>query len=234
MLLLLPGIILYCIVETWSFSINQKNRLSLAVLAIVVVWIAGFVLGYGTRSFRAAIFPLFFLLLMIPLPEAVLDKLVFVLQKGSAETTYALFQLFGVPVFWQDFKFSLPGVDIEIAKECSGIRSTLALFITGLLAGHVFLQTGWRKVVLSLSMIPIAIFKNAIRIVTISTLGVYVDQSFLYGKLHHQGGLLFALIAFAILIPFLFALQKSERHSQTKHLRPIQDNPVTLESAQLL
>jgi len=233
MLLLLPGILLSCIAEARSFSLNQNDRLSIEVLALVLVWIAGFVLCYGPRSFRAAIFPLFFLLLMVPLPQPMLDEVVLGLQKGSAEMTYALFKLFSVPVFWQGFKFSLPGIDIEIAKECSGIRSTVVLFITGLLAGHVFLQSGWRKIILSLTTIPIAIFKNAIRIVTISSLGVYVDQGFLYGKLHHQGGLLFALVSFAILIPFLFALQKSERHTRKKRPASVEDHPVAMESAQL-
>jgi len=228
MLLLLPGIVLYCIVEASSLPFSQNDRLSLAVFTIILVWIAGFVVCYGTRSFSAAIFPLFFLLLTVPMPAALLDKFVFVLQKGSAEMTYALFKLFGVPVLWQGFKFSLPGVDIEIAKECSGIRSSLALFTTGMLAGHLFLQSGWRKVVLSLSTIPIAIFKNAVRIVTLSSLGVYVDRSFLYGKLHHQGGLLFALIALAIFVPLLFALQKSESRAQIRHFRPDSDGPPSL------
>jgi hypothetical protein len=55
--------------------------------------------------------------------------------------TYARFKLFGVPVFRQGFRFSLPGVEIEIAKECSGIRSSVALYNTGLLIGHVFLPS---------------------------------------------------------------------------------------------
>ena len=154
---------------------------------------------------------------MIPIPTVVFDKIVFALQKGSSEMTYVLFKLFGVPVFRQGFKFSLPGVEIEIAKECSGIRSSLALFITGILAAHVFLRSGWRMIVLSLAMIPLAIFKNAVRIVTLSWLGVYVDRSFLYGRLHQQGGILFALIALAIFVPLLFVLQKSES-TQMRHL----------------
>ncbi len=92
--------------------------------------------------------------------------------------TYALFKLFGVPVLWQHFKFVLPGVEIEIAKECSGIRSSLALFITSILAGYVFLQSNWRRVLFSLFTVPVVIFKNAVRIVTISCLGVYVDPVF--------------------------------------------------------
>jgi exosortase len=216
--LLLLGMTLYSFGKMRSSAQGPNDSLSLMVFGIVLVWIAGFVLCYGTRSFRAATFPLFFLLLVIPFPTFVLDNTVLALQKGSAQMTYTLFRLLGVPVFWQDFRFSLPGVEIEIAKECSGIRSSLALFVTGLLAAHVFLRSGWRKVVLSLSMIPIAIFKNAVRIVTLSSLGVYVDRSFLYGKLHHQGGILFAGIGLAMFVPLLLTLQKSESRSQTRQL----------------
>jgi exosortase len=214
--LLLLGMVTYCIAEVLPFALSQYDRLSLEVLALVAVWIGGFVLCYGTRSFRAAIFPLSFLLLTIPMPPSVLDEAVLSLQKGTAEITYGLFKILGVPVFWQGFNFSLPGVEIEIAKECSGIRSTLALFITGMLASHVFLQSGWRRVVLCLSTIPIAIFKNAVRIVTISSLGTYVDRDFLYGRLHHQGGLLFALIALGLFVPLLLILQNSEARSRRR------------------
>ena len=229
--LLVPGIVLYGVAQSGILSLSPNDRLSLITFAFVSVSIAGFILFYGTRSFRSAIFPLLFLLLMVPMPEAVLDKLVLSLQQGSAQATYALFKLFGIPVFWQGFNFSLPGVEIEIAKECSGIRSSVALFITGLLAGHVFLQSGWRMAILSLVTIPIAIFKNAVRIVTLSSLGVYVDRDFLYGRLHHEGGLLFALVALAIFIPLLFLLQKTEsRHYESpaaKSVQPDADCPET-------
>jgi exosortase len=217
--LLLLGVVVYSIGKVRTPALGLNDSLSVMVFGMVLVWIAGFVLCYGTRSFRAALFPLFFLLLMIPIPTLVLDNTVLALQEGSSQMTYALFKLLGVPVFWQGFKFSLPGVEIEIAKECSGIRSSLALFITGILAAHVFLRSGWRMVVLSLSTIPLAIFKNAVRIVTLSWLGVYVDRSFLFGRLHHQGGILFALIALAIFVPLLFALQKSESRAHIRHLR---------------
>lgn len=181
---------------------------------VIATWIAGFVFCYGARCFHAALFPVLFLLLMIPLPLAAIDHTVVVLQKGSASTAYRLFRLLGVPVFRSGFTFGLPGVDVEVAKECSGIRSTISLLITGILASHIFLRSGWRKLVLSLATIPIAIFKNAVRIVTISWLGIYVDPGFLHGTLHRYGGIPFTLLALAMLLPLLIVLQKTEATSR--------------------
>jgi exosortase len=229
--LLLLGVVVYSIGKLRAPALGLNDSLSVMVFGMVLVWIATFVLCYGMRSFRAALFPLFFLILMIPIPTLVLDNIVVALQKGSSQVTYALFKLLGVPVFWQGFRFSLPGVEIEIAKECSGIRSSLALFITGILASHVFLRSGWRMIVLSLSMIPLAIFKNAVRIVTLSSLGIYVDRGFLYGRLHRQGGLLFAVVALALFVPLLLILQQSENRPKRKHLRSVENNPVAREMA---
>jgi exosortase len=168
---------------------------------------------------------------MIPIPTIVLEKTVLALQHGSAAVANVLYKLLGVPVFWQGVTFSLPGVNIEIAQECSGIRSSVALFIAGTVAAHVFLRSGSSKVILILSTIPIAIFKNAVRIVTISSLAVYVDRGFLYGRLHKYGGLPFSILALAILVPLLFCLQKSEAFLKTKGAqleshRPLQELTV--------
>ena len=107
--------------------------------------------------------------------------------------------------------FQLPGIAIEVAKECSGIRSSLALFITSLLAGHMFLKTTWRKVVLVLVIIPLTIFKNAVRITTLSLLAVYVDKSWLTDSwLHKGGGIVFFVLALVFFAPVLWALARSE------------------------
>jgi exosortase len=133
------------------------------------------------------------------------------LQKGSAEMSYGLFKLAGVPVFRDGFTFSLPGVTIEVAQECSGIRSSVSLLITSILAGYLMLRSGWSKFALGLLTIPIVILKNAVRIVAISWLGVYVDRSFFYGNLHRYGGLPFSILALGAFYLVIHVFQKSER-----------------------
>ncbi len=204
------AIALFYLAQTRFSALNVNDRLSPIVLAIVLAWIAGFLLCYGERAFLAALFPLLFLLLMIPIPTVALDTIVLILQQGSAIMTYALFRLLGVPVLWHHLKFLLPGVEIEIAEECSGIRSSLSLFITSILASYVFLRSNWSKTLFILVTVPVVILKNAVRIVTISCLGVYIDPGFLQGRLHRYGGIPFSLLSMAILVPLLLKLQRSE------------------------
>jgi len=190
---------------------GASHRLFLQTLAVVLVWVAIFTLCYGTLALRFAAFPLCFLAFMIPIPEPVLNSIVGVLQSGSADLSSMLFHALGIPSFRQGFRFLLPGVEIEIANECSGIRSTLSLCIASVLAGNFLLRYNSRRLLFILAAIPIGIFKNAVRIVTLSYLGIYVDPAFLTGKLHHQyGGLVFSLFSLALFVPLLLLLRRSE------------------------
>ncbi len=193
-------------------ELNINDFACFMVLSAVLLWIGGFVLCYGARAFRIAQFPLLFLLLITPIPSAIMEMIIEVLQLGSTEVTQILFALIGIPFSRDGFVFQLPVINIEVAKECSGIRSSIALFITGIMAGHYFLRSGWRQVVLLLAMLPITIFKNGVRIVTLSLLAIYVDPKFLTDSwLHHSGGFVFYIPALVLMGVILWYFRKAER-----------------------
>ena len=125
-----------------------------------------------------------------------------------------MLRMTGMPVMREGMMMHLPGLRIVVAEECSGIRSSLSLLVSSILAGHLFLHSNWRKMCLILLTVPIVIFKNGVRIVSISWLGVYVDHGFLFGKLHKYGGLPFSLVAISLMVLLLFALRKSEESSK--------------------
>ena len=206
--LLVVGAALYFLGR--SSWISQGGALCLAVFAIVVIWTAGFVLCYGPRPSKAALFPLLFLLLFVPVPSALLENIIGMLQRGSAEITQALFWVIGFPAFREGYQFSLPGITIEIAKECSSIRSGTALLITGLLAGYAFIRSPWRRACLAGLTVPIAMFTNAVRIVILSWLTVHVDRGYMYGSLHHEGGALFSLISVVALVVAIVLLSEDK------------------------
>jgi exosortase len=192
-----------------------SGSLPLATLALVFVWVGAFICSYGLAAARAAAFPLLFLLLMVPLPDATLAWTIQLLQQGSTEVAYLLFKLLGVPVLRQGFILSVPTVTIEVAVECSGIRSSVALLITCLLAAHFYLRTSWKILLFILLVIPLTVIKNGIRIATLTLLSIYVDPSFLHGNLHRDGGFVFFFLALVLLLPVLLLLEKSEHRPST-------------------
>jgi exosortase len=208
--LALGGVILYWLVNRKFLSLDGNESFSLETFSIILVWVGGFIVCYGLVALRAAAFPLLFLLLMIPLPDRILDRAIHALQEGSTEFAYFIFQAVGTPVLRQGFLLSVPGVTVEVAKECSSIRSSIALFITCLLAAHLYLRTPWKMALFALLALPLAVLKNGIRIVTLTLLSIHVDPSFLTGNLHHKGGFVFFLLALLILWPVLLLFEKSE------------------------
>lgn len=205
---LLLGLGLFAAARLYGPSVSPATGLALAVGALVVLWVGGFALVYGPQALRAASFPLLFLGFTVPIPDALLDGLILVLQTGSADAVGGLFALTGTPYFREGFIFALPTVAIEIAEECSGIRSSIALVLTSLLAGQMWLDAGWKKAALLAITLPLTILKNGIRIVTLTLLAIHVDPDFLTGQLHHDGGIVFFLLTLAMLAPFLALLRR--------------------------
>lgn len=194
----------------WTLKYSNDGRLAGYALAFVLFLIAGFALIFGRNALREGRFALLFLFFMVPLPPALADRVTYLLQKGSADLSAGFFDLVGVPFLREGFVFHLPRVSIEVARECSGIRSSIALIILSLLAVHFYLRTFWKQAVFVLCGLLMMLVKNAIRIVTLTLLAVYVDSDFLYGRLHHQGGVVFFMVSLLFLVPIFWLLERRE------------------------
>lgn len=191
-------------------------ELAFRILGIVLIWLGGFGGFYGRAVLRALAFPALLLVFLVPLPDAVIEAVVHFLRWASASLAFVIFRLFGVPVFRDGFTLSMPGVDIEVAKECSGIRSSTSLLVTTAIAGGLFLRSGRYRLVLALAAVPIVILKNSLRIVTITMLGLHVDSGFFHGAFHRNAGLPFSALAIFMMLPVFLWLYRAD-HGAPKH-----------------
>jgi exosortase len=193
-----------------GFGSSRDLQLSLSMMAVVTWWIGAFVVCFGSRAARLLVFPLCFLYWLVPIPEFALDRMVGLLQLGSAWTARALFAAAGVPVTQSGVLLSIPRLTIEVAKECSSIRSSLMLVVTSMVLAHLFLRSMGRKIFLVLVAIPLSIARNGFRIFTLSMLGLHVDPGFLFGSLHQKGGILFFILAQSAVLALLWLLRWPE------------------------
>ena len=71
------------------------------------------------------------------------------------------------------------------------------------------------------------IIKNGIRIAVLTILAIRVDPSFLFGRLHRDGGVVFFLIGLALLVPILWLLASSEGRELRRDGRSLK-NPINM------
>jgi len=197
----------------WHTNLLPDERLTASMLALVTWWVGSFVLCFGTRVSRSLLFPLGFLFLVVPLPRFLLNEIVAWLQQASAFTAHYMFSMARVPVTQEGVLIDIPGLTVEVATECSSIRSSSMLLITTMILAQLLLRTSWRKWLAIVVAIPVSVAKNGLRIFTIAMLGTRVDPSYLTGRLHHKGGIVFFSIGLACMFFVLWILQRNERAS---------------------
>jgi exosortase C (VPDSG-CTERM-specific) len=194
-------------------SLSANDGLSLLTLAYVTLVAAGGFAFLGARWMASAAFPMAFLAFMIPLPDAFVNRLETLLVLGSAEAAAFLFQLTGTVLIRHGTIFELPGIVLRVGQECSGIRSTWVLFMTSLVASHLFLRSSWRRFVLVVFIVPLSIVRNGFRILVIGLLCVHVGPHMIDSVIHTRGGPIFFLLSLVPLYLLLVCLRRGERQT---------------------
>lgn len=213
---IMAGVAFYAVGLSFGGNLNLTDHATvLTASSLVILW-GTFIFAYGTKAFTSVLFPLLFLVFMIPFPYEMMEKIIIFLQMGSTEFANFLLWLSHVPYYREGFVFHTASIDVEVAPECSGIRSGLALLITALLAGYLFLNSWWRRAILVLCVIPMTMLKNGIRITTLTLLSTYVDPRILHSPLHREGGIPFFILALLLMAPILYFLRRREEKASRK------------------
>jgi exosortase C (VPDSG-CTERM-specific) len=199
--------------------LSQNDYLGLMTLSFVCFFATGGFFFLGRKWMTAAAFPFAFLIFMVPMPDRVADFLETASKLASADAASMLFNISGTPVLRDGAFFHLPNITIEVAQECSGIRSSLVLFITSLLAANLFLNSPWRRIVLVAAVIPLGILRNGLRIVFIGLLCVHFGPEMINSIFHKRGGPPFFVLSLIPLFLLLWWLRRSERESNGSNIQ---------------
>jgi exosortase len=195
--------------------LGAENFLSRTSL---LFFLAGLAIQFrGWQFFRALLFPWAVLFLMIPLPAIILNQIAFPLQFEASRLASGLLGLFGVPVLREGNIIKLPSVTLDVVQACSGLRSLVSLIAFAVLFGYFFERRVWRRVLLILVAIPIAVVANGVRIMGSGILGQYWDPDKAQGFFHLFSGWVIFLLSLGLLTAFHSALSLLDRHAFARH-----------------
>jgi len=205
----------YFFLAHFNTPANLENSLALSTFAVLLFFTGLGCWFLGGAVMRALAFPFFLLIFMIPFPAVVRDGIEGFLQHGSAVTAEWMFTLCDTPVMRNEMVFRLPNISLVVAPECSGIHSTLVLFITSLLAAQMMLRRPWKRAVLCLAVIPLALLRNGFRVFVLGELCVHVGPQMIDSPIHHHGGPLFFVLSLVPFFLLLYWLKRTEAKGVT-------------------
>jgi exosortase D (VPLPA-CTERM-specific) len=167
-----------------------------------ILGIIGFVWScLGTNAMKTLAAPLVYLFFMVPLPVAFYISVSADMQLLSSKLGMVLISLFHVPASLDGNIIVLRSAALEVAEACNGLRYLFPLMSFACLVSMLLEDRFWKKALVILSGVPIAIIMNAGRIAMIAVLLDRFDIDTSSGPAHAFEG--FAVFALCIVLLFL-------------------------------
>jgi len=189
LILFSAGLVLHLISR--CFMIDFVSGFS---LIMVIFGLCLYLLGRSIT--QKIVFPIAFLVFMIPLPEVLTLMLTFHMKMFATYWATISINLIGIPAVMDGAKIILPTDFLEIGEPCSGIRSLITLLALGSLFAYLLSISFLKKIILFFSTIPIALLSNITRIVFLSLITyVYGQKAALEEPSHTISGLLVFIVA---------------------------------------
>jgi len=170
------------------------SRLSFVVTLIGIVLVT-----QGTGRTRALLFPLLFLLFMIPVPYILYYKLTFPLQLKSSEFTEVILSIIGLPAVRSGNIIDLEGYTLEVVTACSGLRSIMTLGALAVFTADFLDMRAAAKVLFALLAVPVALVSNTFRLVSTAVISAFSDEKAADHFLHEFSGVV-VFISGAVLL----------------------------------
>ena len=192
LVLLLFGIVLLLLGNLATEYFTMRFSM-LVVLAGIILFLL------GKEFYKTLLFPLVFLVFMIPIPSVLMDRITFPMQIFASKVAASSLYLIGIPALREGNVILLANTSLEVAEACSGIRSLISLLALSVVFAYFSQKTTLKRVLLILSTFPIAIIANAARVTGTGILAHHYGDKVAQGFFHGFSGWILFVIAFVCL-----------------------------------
>ena len=155
---------------------------------------------FGWQHVRILVFPLAFLMLMVPIPAIIFNQIAFPLQLIASRVGEAAISGVGIPVLREGNVLHLASKTLEVAEACSGIRSLVSLITLGIVYGYFMDSRFWVRALIVFSAIPVAILANGARVAGTGMAAHWIGPEAAEGFFHEFSGWIVFIFAFAMIL----------------------------------
>lgn len=177
--------------------ISSLLKINFGTYISIIIVLEGLILYLlGREINRELLFPLVFLIFMIPLPSVVIIAFSFKMKMFAAQLSANLVNQMGISALRDGSTIYLPNGQLVIGDPCSGLRSLISLLALGAIFTQFFSVSVMRKNILFLSAIPIALTSNVLRIIALLWVTYVYGEKVALGFFHDLSGMLVFVFAF--------------------------------------
>ncbi len=166
----------------------------------LLVVLSGLVLFfYGSKTFRKVLFPICFLVFMVPFPLVVIANISFKMKIFAAQIATAMLNSMGLEAVRSGSVLKMQHAYVVVDDICSGLRSLISLMALGGIFAYWMKGPMYKRIILFCSTIPIAIATNVIRIIFLSFVSEVWGPQYATGFVHDLSGFMVFAFAFVLL-----------------------------------
>jgi exosortase len=190
---LLMGILIFILGSRFQY-------IFLMTLSLIPILVGFIYLLYGTAMVRLLTFPILYLLLLVPPPMGIIDNITLPMRYGISNLTEHILQILNYPITREGLLLTIGYNDIFMGQPCSGFRSLITLLSLGIVYVYISKGNVIKKFILTFSIVPIALFGNLIRVITLCLITFYFGEEAGQGFFHNFSGIVMFIITILGLI----------------------------------
>lgn len=195
------GLLLYVLGRSQDILLFEVGSQLIVIASLLIIL-------RGWAALRAAWFPLFFMLFLIPLPGTVVDALTLPMKMAVSFVTEHVLYWVGYPISRAGVILQIGQYKLLVADACAGLQTLFTLEALGLLYLNVVRHDSlFRNVALGLLIIPISFTANVIRVMVLTLITYHYGDAAGQGFMHGFAGMVLFVSALLLIIGVDLLLQ---------------------------
>lgn len=182
------------------YIISYIGAVAVVSRAMIVTSLIGIILfNYGVAVFSIIQFPLIYLIFMVPVPSTIYGMAALPLQIFATKVSTFIIKILTIPVHREGTMLYFSSTQLEVAEQCSGLRSITSFIMLSLLFAYLMDKNWWKRLFVVMSAIPLAIFVNIARVTGTGILANFYGATVARGFLHEFSGMAVFVFGFILL-----------------------------------